>query len=101
MEDTHFNVAFGYLAVLLSNVSLHPGARAHLCSKLPGRTLIPVTDAAIEFLQYHQQVDSQLMEADGAAGAGGKGAGGPGELSRDGFTERLQRMINRLITDDG
>ncbi|KAI9887766.1 MAG: hypothetical protein M1823_000407 [Watsoniomyces obsoletus] len=111
MEGTHFNVAFGYLAVLLSNISFHAEARTYLCSKLPCRTLTPITDAAIEFLQYHQQVDSQLMETDGNIGTGGGrvgdggvdavGAVGTAELPpRDGFTERLQRMITRLINDD-
>ena len=84
MEGTHFNVAFGYLAVLLSNISLYPAARSHMCSKLPGRSLTTVKDAAIEFLQYHQQVDSQLSAADG------------GERPPDGFTQRLQDMINKL-----
>ena len=84
MEGTHFNVAFGYLAVLLSTISLHPEARSHICSKLPGRTLAPVKDVAIEFLQYHQQVDSQLSEVD------------EGGASKDGFTDRLQSVIDRL-----
>lgn len=84
MEDTHFNVALGYLAVLLSTISLHAGARAHVCSKLPGRTLGPVKDVAIEFLLYHQQVDSQMSEADDGAHV------------QDGFTERLQGVIEKL-----
>ena len=84
MEGTHLNVAFGYLAVLLSNISFDPAARSHMCSTLPGRSLTTVKDAAIEFLQYHHQVDSQLSAVDG------------GEPPRDGFTERLQHMIDKL-----
>ena len=85
MEETQFNVAVGYLSVLLSNLCLDNSLKPHICSKMPGQTLQPIKDAAIEFLEYHRQVDSQLSDVDQRGG------------SQDVFTERLQKMIERLV----
>ncbi|KAI9790377.1 MAG: hypothetical protein M1816_005195 [Peltula sp. TS41687] len=86
MEETHFNVAFGYLSVLLSSLCLRDDMRPPICSRMPGQTIQPILGAAIEFLDYHQLVDSQMSESD-RAGAG----------AQDGFTVKLREMIERLM----
>lgn len=85
MEETHFNVAFGYLSVLLSNLCLRDDMRPQIGSRMPGQTIQPILGAALEFLQYHQQVDSQMSDTNHNGS------------SRDGFTEKLQEMIKRLM----
>ncbi len=104
MEGTQFNVAFGYLTVLLSTISLHAEARARMVAKLPGRSFQPLKDVAVEFLRYHQQVNSQQQQFEGggvAAGAAGGGAvgggGGGGRRGDDEFTKKLQEVVKRLV----
>ncbi|KAI9850469.1 MAG: hypothetical protein M1838_005607 [Thelocarpon superellum] len=84
MEASHSNVAFGYLAVLLANLCLDGTIKDQVRGRLPGGTVRPLSDAAEEFLHYHQKVDEQLH-------ASGGDSTGP-----DGFTARLQHVVNRL-----
>ncbi|KAI9841916.1 MAG: hypothetical protein M1837_000302 [Sclerophora amabilis] len=84
MEETQFNVAFGYLAVLFSVLSLRSEIRQHVCSRLPGATIQPLLAAVEEFLHYHQRVDDQLRKE------------GQSTDSQDGFKERLQANLDLL-----
>lgn len=85
MEKTHSNVAFGYLAVLLGNLCLNRRVKQQVCAQLPGATLRPLSDAVGEFLHYHKKVDDQFQSADG-----------DDATAQDGFTARLQMMVDRL-----
>ena len=87
MEETHFNVALGYLSVLLSYLCLDEGVRQQICMLLPGQRIRPMINMALEFLQYHKEVDAQLH-----TDAAGDGA----VYAQDGFTERLQSVIESL-----
>lgn len=78
-------MAIGYLAVLLGNLCLHEEVKPQIRSRLPGQTIRPIQHAAVEFLQYHKEVDAQLSESDHRG------------RSSDGFTEKLQKMIERLL----
>ncbi|KAI9700423.1 MAG: hypothetical protein M1836_002438 [Candelina mexicana] len=84
MEETHSNVAFGYLSVLLGNACQNPTARAHTCSKLYGSKLSTLIAAVEEFLEYHKKVDAELYDAD------------DGTELQAGFTDRLQSVLDRL-----
>ncbi|KAI9826845.1 MAG: hypothetical protein M1832_005784 [Thelocarpon impressellum] len=84
VEETHLNVAYGYLAVLLGNLCLHAGVKQHVRTKLPGGTLRSLSAAVREFLHYHMKVDDQLHASQGE------------ESPQDGFTERLQAVVDSL-----
>ncbi len=84
MEETHSNVAFGYLSVLLGNICQNSTARMYTCSKLPGGTLHTLIAAVEEFLQYHKKVDAELYDAD------------DGTDLQASFTDRLQSVLDRL-----
>ncbi len=80
-------MAYGYLAVLLGNLCLDGQVKQHVRSRLPGATLRPLSMAVSEFLHYHRKVDDQLQSSQG--GEGGQGGA-------DGFTERLQAVVDAL-----
>ncbi|KAI9796160.1 MAG: hypothetical protein M1835_004566 [Candelina submexicana] len=84
MAETHSNVAFGYLSVLLGNACQNPTAKAYTCSKLYGSTLSTLIAAVEEFLEYHKKVDAELYDAD------------DGTDLQAGFTDRLQSVLDRL-----
>ena len=84
VEETHSNVAFGYLAVLLANLCLDANVKVRVRSKLPGGTLRPLSEAVEEFLLFHKKVDDQIQASQGD------------ESAQDGFTERLQGVVDRL-----
>ncbi|KAH0538618.1 hypothetical protein FGG08_004819 [Glutinoglossum americanum] len=88
MEESQSNVAFGYLSVLLGSLCQNPDIRGLLRSKLPGGTLKPLVYAVDEFLQHHKKVDDLY---DGEEGSG----------SRNGFTQRLQLVVDRLKQSEG
>lgn len=87
MEETHYNVALGYLSVLLSYLCLHNEVKRQICLELPGQRLRPMINTALEFLQYHREVDAQLHATE---------MGEDGACHQDGFTERLQGVIQSL-----
>ncbi|KAI9797540.1 MAG: hypothetical protein M1833_005451 [Piccolia ochrophora] len=87
MEESHSNVAFGYLAVLLGNLCLDPGIRQQVRSRLPKATLRPLVSAIEEFLLYHRKVDDQRTQGEG------------GSEHRDGFVKRLQGVVVGLKTE--
>lgn len=87
MEETQFNVALGYLSVLLSYLCLNDDVRAQVRLRLPGRRLRPMINMALEFLHYHKEVDAHLHSVAVVEG---------GVHPQDGFTERLQSVIESL-----
>ncbi|KAL8702568.1 MAG: hypothetical protein Q9201_004265 [Fulgogasparrea decipioides] len=64
-EETAFNVAFGYLSVLLSYLCIEEEARLKVMNRLKGKNLQPLLDAVEEFLQYHRQIDEELGQSEG------------------------------------
>ncbi|KAI9824831.1 MAG: hypothetical protein M1826_007253 [Phylliscum demangeonii] len=86
MEETHMNVALGYLSILLAHLCLHERLRPLICARMPRQTLEPIRRTALEFLHYHRQVDAQL-----AGGADYRGC-----RNDDAFTDRLQAVLERL-----
>ncbi|OXV08042.1 hypothetical protein Egran_04195 [Elaphomyces granulatus] len=58
--QTHFNVAFGYLSILLSTLSLDSDIRLRLKNSLGGSGLIRVLATVEEFVQYHRKVDEEM-----------------------------------------
>ncbi|KZF22675.1 hypothetical protein L228DRAFT_247035 [Xylona heveae TC161] len=61
MEATHFNVVFGYLAVLLGNMCHNDAAAASIRALMPKGSLQPILDAVNEFLIYHKKVDTEMF----------------------------------------
>ncbi|KAI9772954.1 MAG: hypothetical protein M1840_008836 [Geoglossum simile] len=88
MEESQSNVAFGYLSVLLGSLCQNSDIRGRLRSKLPGGTLQPLAYAVDEFIQHHRKVDDLY---DGESGSD----------SENGFTQRLQLVVDRLRQSEG
>ncbi|KAK2749175.1 hypothetical protein FQN57_006790 [Myotisia sp. PD_48] len=81
--QTHSNVAFGYLSVLLCTVCLDSGARAYIRNALETRTFNRLLGTVEEFLHYHRKVEELQdvrWEEDAMAG----------------FTSRLQGIVDRI-----
>ena len=55
---------FGYLAVLLSYLSINVSVRAYVAVHLQGRTVRPLLDAVEEFLFYHRKVAEEVRQSD-------------------------------------
>ncbi|OJD23763.1 hypothetical protein ACJ73_04881 [Blastomyces percursus] len=87
--QTHSNVAFGYLSVLLSTVCLDDEARLHVRNSLPGRSIGRVLATVEEFLHYHRKVEKELQ------------IGGREHESVSGFTCRLQSIVDRIKQAEG
>ncbi|KAL2370157.1 hypothetical protein BDBG_07652 [Blastomyces gilchristii SLH14081] len=87
--QTHSNVAFGYLSVLLSTVCLNEEARLHVRNSLQGRNIDRVLATVEEFLHYHRKVEKELQ------------AGGGEHESVSGFTCRLQSIVDRIKQAEG
>ncbi|PGH16906.1 hypothetical protein AJ80_05050 [Polytolypa hystricis UAMH7299] len=77
--QTQSNVAFGYISVLLSTLSLDDDVRSGLKGALPGKNLHTLFATVEEFLQYHRKVEEELQDE-----------------SMVGFTSRLQGVLNRI-----
>ncbi|KAL8739275.1 MAG: hypothetical protein Q9181_000005 [Wetmoreana brouardii] len=83
-EETAFNVAFGYLSVLLSYLCVEEEARIMVMNRLEGKNLQPLLDAVEEFLQYHRQIDEELGQTEG-------------ELDlKAGFVSRLEGVVGMM-----
>ncbi|OAX83458.1 hypothetical protein ACJ72_02176 [Emergomyces africanus] len=87
--QTHSNVAFGYLSVLLSTVSLNDEARLQLRSSPHGRNIDCVLATVEEFLHYHRKVEKELQD------------GGGERESVSGFISRLQGIVDRIKQSEG
>ena len=86
-QEITSNVAFGYLSVLLSYLSISPTIRSFLCSQLPGGTLESLFAAVEEFLHFNKQIADEFhaTEEDSEMKAG--------------FIVKLQELLNRLKDD--
>jgi hypothetical protein len=80
--QTHSNVAFGYLSILLCTVCLDPEAYTVIKGAMKGTGLTKVLATVEEFLHYHRKVDEELQQSQ----------------SVKEFTGRLQRILNQIHT---
>lgn len=84
MVQTHSNVAFGYLCVLLCTLCLDGEARSHVRSRLSAKQFGGLLGTVEEFVQYHRKVEEEQgdvrWEEDAMAG----------------FTGRLQGIVDRV-----
>ncbi|KAK2797748.1 hypothetical protein FQN50_009077 [Emmonsiellopsis sp. PD_5] len=87
--QTHSNVAFGYLSVLLSTVCLDDEPRTHVKKSLHSRNLNRLLTAVEEFLHYHRKVEKELQDTNGEY------------ESVAGFTSRLQGIVDRIKQAEG
>lgn len=82
--QTHSNVAFGYLSVLLSTLCLDDEVRTQVRSQLRGNNLRRLLNVVEEFLHYYRKVEEELtdpvLEEDAMSG----------------FTSRLQSIVDRI-----
>lgn len=85
LERSQINVAYGYLAILLGNLSQNKQVKDHIRNQLPGKSLMSLIAAIDEFVLHHQRTD-QLGES---AGDGAWAA----------FTERLRAVADVLKAD--
>ncbi|KAF1346748.1 hypothetical protein BDV97DRAFT_225526 [Delphinella strobiligena] len=83
-EETHSNVAYGFLAVLLGNLCVNGNVREEVRDSLPGKTLRSLLAAIDEFAQHNRKVDSQTFENE------------EGRDVWEHFTERLMAVVKRL-----
>ncbi|GAB7347969.1 hypothetical protein MBLNU459_g5472t1 [Dothideomycetes sp. NU459] len=88
VEQSHGNVAHGYLAVLLGNLCQDKTVRDTVRSILPGQRLEPLITAVEEFVQYHRKVDSQTFEGDESQDVWTR------------FTDRLTAVVARLRSSE-
>ncbi|KAK2799072.1 hypothetical protein FQN51_007179 [Onygenales sp. PD_10] len=87
--QTHSNVAFGYLSVLLSTVCLDDEPRTHVKKSLHSRNLNRLLTAVEEFLHYHRKVEKELQDTNSEY------------ESVAGFTSRLQGIVDRIKQAEG
>lgn len=79
LEESHANVTYGYLAVLLGNLCHEAAVRKRVVAKLPGG-LGMVVEAVEEFIAHHKAADRQ----------------GEAKDVWSAFTERLQAVAEGL-----
>ncbi|KAH8683095.1 wings apart-like protein regulation of heterochromatin-domain-containing protein [Tricladium varicosporioides] len=84
--ETHKNVAFGYLSVLLGYLALLPAISDRVREREPRKTLRPLLASIEEFIVHHKTVDSQIEEDE------------DGHNPQSGLTERLESLVNKLGT---
>ena len=89
MEESHTNVAFGYLAVLLGDLCQEDHIRYKARAKLPNSSLKSLLSAVEEFVAHHRVVDSQ-QATEGFEDVPMQ----PGSQAQ--FTTRLQDVVVRL-----
>ncbi len=70
--------------MLLANLSQNSQVRTKIRSMLPKKNLDVLVRAIDEFILYHQKVDREIFE------------GEEGEQLSEGFTQRLQVVVDRL-----
>ena len=63
-EESATMVPFGYLAVLLSYLSINITIRERVATRLKGGTLRPLLAAVEEFIYYHRKVAEEIRTAD-------------------------------------
>lgn len=83
VEDSHLNVAGGYLAVLLGYLSLSPEIRERITTRQQAPSLQPLIACIDEFITHHKKVDD-LLKDDGE------------QNPQEGLTDRLQALVDKL-----
>ncbi|KAI1908209.1 hypothetical protein LOZ61_005678 [Ophidiomyces ophidiicola] len=87
--QTHSNVAFGYLSVLLSTLCLEDDVRNQVRSQMRGNNIGRLLSIVDEFLHYYRKVDEELdgpvLEEDTVSD----------------FTARLQSIVDRIREVEG
>jgi hypothetical protein len=78
--QTHYNVAFGYLSILLCTLCLNHQVRALVKTSVKGAGLNKLLATVEEFLHYHRKVDEELSQS----------------KSLGEFTLRLQRILDQI-----
>lgn len=68
LEQSHANVAHGYLAVLLGNLCMSDKCKQLIRARLPDADMSKLVKAVMEFVQYHEQVDKLARESIGDEG---------------------------------
>jgi hypothetical protein len=91
MEESHTNVAFGYLAVLLGDLCQEDHIRYNARGRLPNSSLNCLLDAIGEFIAHHRKVDEHMF---GTADDEDQDSSFDGDNSD--FTARLQDVMVRL-----
>lgn len=84
MVQTHTNVAFGYLSVLLSTLCLNDEARTHLRNSFPEKNLDKLLATVDEFLCHYRKVEKELYNSDNQDDPMAE------------FTSRLQGIVTRI-----
>jgi hypothetical protein len=82
--QTHTNVAFGYLSILLSTLCLDDEARFYLRRSLPEQNLDRLLATVDEFLRHYRKVEEELH------------CPAPEDDPVAEFTSRLQGIVNRI-----
>lgn len=77
-------MAFGYLAVLLAYLSIDEEARAMVANQLSGGSVQQLVGVVEEFLQYHRQIEDELVLKEGDVDL------------RTSFVGRLEKVLARL-----
>lgn len=90
IEESHTNVAFGYLTILLGTLCQDDHIRYHMRAKLPNGGIKLLLGAVEEFIRHHRRVDREIMGGDGAD------AGMELEERENEFTARLGEVVVRL-----
>lgn len=95
MEASHTNVAFGYLAVLLGDLSQEDHIRYRMRGRLPNSSLKCVLTAVEEFIAHHRKVDAAMFgtEDDDDEDLANAAAQNP---DMEASTARLQHVAIRL-----
>ncbi|KAI5796992.1 wings apart-like protein regulation of heterochromatin-domain-containing protein [Pyronema domesticum] len=61
IEESHTNVAFGYLTILLGTLCQDDHIRYHMRAKLPNGGIKLLLGAVEEFIRHHRRVDREIM----------------------------------------
>lgn len=68
MEESQSSVAVGYLAVLLGNLCLNSAVRVKVRTQLPGEHLGTLIEKIMQFIRFHEHVDSKSKQFEGEEG---------------------------------
>ena len=85
MVQTHSNVAFGYLSILLCTLCIEREGYDVVKAAMDGVGIEKLLATVEEFLHYHRKVDEELQQSQ----------------SLKEFTSRLQRIVNQVRAIDG
>jgi len=86
MQQGSYNVAYGYLCILLGNLCLNDNVKLHVKSRLQSDGIQSLIMAIQEFLRYHKQIDSSDF----------KGGARDSKETWETFTKGLESMLQKL-----